>query len=65
VNKRREIENVTKIVRKIEIERLTKDDKELNDDCSEKTSDDKMWLRWGKDSGPESGGDEMKILRGW
>jgi len=42
VNERREIKNMTKTVRKIEIERLTRDDKEHKDDCREKTPDEKQ-----------------------
>jgi len=36
VNERREIKNVTEIVRKIEIERLIRDDGEHKNDCREK-----------------------------
>ena len=63
MNERRGIENVTEIVRKIEIERLTRDDGEQNNDYREKTADDKQWRRRGEDDRQESGGDEMKMLR--
>jgi len=65
VNERKEIDNITKIVRKIKIERLTKDDREHNDDYREKTPNDKQWQRRGEDGWSESGGDEMKMLREW
>ena len=63
MNERREIENVIEKVRKIEIERLTRDDGEHNDDGRENTSDDKQWRRRGGDGRPKSGRDEMKMLR--
>jgi len=45
VNERKKIENVTETVKKIEIERLTRDDEEHKDDCMEKKPDEKQWRR--------------------
>jgi len=54
----------TKSVTKIEIEKLTKDDEERNDDRREKMLDDRQWWR-GDDGRSENEGDEMKMLREW
>jgi len=47
----------------IKIEILTRDNEKHNDDYREKTLDDKQWWRRGEDGRPESGRDEMKMLR--
>jgi len=50
VNEIREIENETETLRKIEIERLTREDKEHDNACREKTLDDRQWQRRGDDN---------------
>jgi len=45
--------------------RLTRDDEEHKDDCRKKIPNEKKWRRRRDDDRPESGGDEMKMLREW